>query len=188
MGLEAIATRRDAVLALALGFAGVGGLAAVWPLIDQMNPNSSSLRESVVVDLGTFDVARLKLVQRRSGPILIRWRTPAEIAIAQGVSVASLIDPLARAAGLGDKETATDDNRTKAGHRQWLLVAAACTRCGCLLKDGRVSGFDPEDAFFCACCASRYDLAGRVRAGPAPVNLAVPSYRFIASAKLEISL
>jgi ubiquinol-cytochrome c reductase iron-sulfur subunit len=126
-------------------------------------------------------------VQWKGKPILIRRRTPVEIAIARSISVASLIDPVARVAGLGDKDAAIDDNRTKAGHGEWLVVAGACTRCSCLLKDGRVLGLD-DIAFFCACCASRFDLPGRVRGRPAPMNLAVPSYRFTAPTRLEISL
>jgi ubiquinol-cytochrome c reductase iron-sulfur subunit len=108
--------------------------------------------------------------------------------LAQDVSLTSLIDQVARVAGLGEKDLATDDNRTKAGHREWLVVAGACTRCACLLKDGRALLFDAVDAFFCPCCASRFDLAGRVRGGPAPLNLLVPPYRFIGPAQLEIRL
>lgn len=181
-------TRRDAVVVLSLGFMGVGGLAALWPLVDQMSPNGSSPRDSSEVDLETFDAASLRLVQWKGEPFLIRRRTLEEIAVAQAVSLASLIDRLARVAGLGDKELATDDNRTKAKHREWLVVAGACTRCRCLLKDGRALGLDAFDAFFCPCCASRFDLAGRVSGGPAPLNLLVPPYRFIGPARLEIGV
>jgi ubiquinol-cytochrome c reductase iron-sulfur subunit len=116
------------------------------------------------VDLSAFDAARLKLVRWKGKPIFIRRRTPEEIAIARSISVAFPIEPVAHAAGLGDKDAPIDDNRTEAGHREWLVVAGACTRCSCLLKDGRVLGLD-EIAFFCACCASRFDLAGRIRGG-----------------------
>jgi ubiquinol-cytochrome c reductase iron-sulfur subunit len=181
-------TRRDAIHTLALGFAGVGSLAALWPFVDQMNPNGSSPRDIVEVDLGGFDVAHLKLVQRKGQPIFIRYRTSEEIAIARRISLAFLIDPFARVTGLGEKEHATDDNRTKAGHREWLVVVGARPRCACLLKDGRAAGFDAVDAFFCACCGSRFDVCGRVSVGPALTNLAVPAYRFIAPARIEIGL
>jgi Rieske Fe-S protein len=128
-------TRRDAVVAFS--FVGIGGLAALWPLVDQMNPNGSSARDSLEVDLGAFGAASLKLVRWKGEPYLIRRRTSEEIGIARGVSLTSLTDQVARVAGLGEKDLATDDNRTKAGHREWLVVAGACTRCACLLKDGR---------------------------------------------------
>lgn len=179
-------TRRDALVVLACGFVGVGGLAALWPLVDQMNPNSSTPRDSLEVDLGAFDATSLKLANWKGEPFLIRRRTPEEIAIARSVQPAAMIDSVARVASLGDKDLATDDNRTQAGYRQWLVVAGACTRCACLLKDGRSLGLDAADAFFCACCASRFDLAGRVRSGPARLNLFVPSYRFIGPDRLEI--
>jgi ubiquinol-cytochrome c reductase iron-sulfur subunit len=181
-------TRRDAILTLALGFAGVGSLAALWPLVDQMNPNKSSPRDSLEVDLSAFDAANLKRVQLKGHPILIRYRTLEEIAIARRISLAALIDPFDRVTGLGEKELASDDNRTKTGHREWLVVAGACARCACLLKDGRSLGLDAVDAFFCACCASRFDVAGRVSGGPAPTNLAVPACRFIWPARIVIGL
>jgi ubiquinol-cytochrome c reductase iron-sulfur subunit len=180
--------RRDAILTLALGFAGMGGLAALWPLVDHMNPNKSSLRDSVEVDLSAFEAAQMKLVRLKGQPILIRYRASEEIAIARRISLAALIDPFARVTGLGEKEPASDDNRTKTGHREWLVVAGACTRCACLLKDGRSLGLDAVDAFFCACCASRFDVAGRVSGGPAATNLAVPAYRFISPARIVIGL
>lgn len=180
-------TRRDVVVGLAFGFAGVGALAALRPLVEQMNPNGSSPRDNVEVDLGMLDAGHLKLTQWKGQAIFIRWRAPDEIAISRGISVASLIDPSARVAGLSDRDIATDDNRTKAGHREWLVVAGACTQCSCLLKDGRALSFD-DIAFFCECCASRFDLAGRTMGGPARTNLAVPSYRFIGRSRLEIGL
>lgn len=179
-------TRRDTLVTLALGFAAVGGLAALWPFVDQMNPNRASPSDNVEIDLAAFDPTRIKQVQWKRDPVFIRRRTPEEIALARAVPLASVRDRLARVAGLGAKALASDDNRTKAGHPEWLVVIGACTRCACLLKDGRAGGFDLVEAFFCACCASRYDLAGRVMAGPAPTNLAVPPYRFIAPARIEI--
>jgi ubiquinol-cytochrome c reductase iron-sulfur subunit len=61
-------TRRDAVVFLAYGFVGIGGLAALWPLVDQLNPNGSSARDGLEVDLGAFDAASLKLVRLKGEP------------------------------------------------------------------------------------------------------------------------
>jgi ubiquinol-cytochrome c reductase iron-sulfur subunit len=43
-----------------------------------------------------------------------------------------------------------------------------------------------EQARSVPCHAARFDVAGRVRAGPARTNLPVPPYRFVTASKIEI--
>ena len=40
--------------------------------------------------------------------------------------------------------------------------------------------------WFYPCHGSHYDTSGRIRKGPAPKNLEVPSYSFIADTKIKI--
>jgi ubiquinol-cytochrome c reductase iron-sulfur subunit len=42
------------------------------------------------------------------------------------------------------------------------------------------------DGFFCPCHGSQYDSSGRIRQGPAPLNLAIPPYEFVSDTKIRI--
>ena len=73
-------TRRD-FLFLATGAAGAVGVAAVaWPLVDQMNPDASTLAmSSIEVDIGAIPEGQIVTVKWRGGPVFIRHRTKKEI-------------------------------------------------------------------------------------------------------------
>jgi ubiquinol-cytochrome c reductase iron-sulfur subunit len=166
--------RRDFIVQAAGAFVGVGGALALWPFIDQMNPNSATPPLPVTeVDLQPIEPGQMISVLWRGAPILIRHRTPQEIALARSTPLSHLRDGLARNAALPAKAPASDDNRTKQGRASWLVVVGLCTHLGCMLRPSEVSSPDGE-AWFCPCHAARFDLAGRVRAGPALTNLAVP--------------
>jgi ubiquinol-cytochrome c reductase iron-sulfur subunit len=178
-------TRRDFVVWAAAAFAGVGCVAAAWPFVAQMAPNSGSRRDTVETDVGTIEPGRLKVVRWKTEPVLIRRRTPEEVELSRRVELGSLIDPLARVPGVDPKAQASDANRAR--NSTWLVVIGVCTRCACLIKEAdRNYAASPDEVFFCPCCASWFDLAGRARRGPAPRNLIVPPYRFIAPARIEI--
>jgi|SRR5581483_986367 len=181
----ACSVRRDFVVQAAVAFVGVGSLISLWPFIDQMNPNPSSLRDTIDVDLTPIEPGQIKQVQWKGQPILIHHRTPEEIARAQKVGLSSLIDPFARVTGLPEDAPAIDANRTKPGHHAWLVVAGLCTYCGCLIRPAEDFTLTGE-AFLCPWCASRFDALGRVLAGPAPRNLAVPRYEFLAPFKIRL--
>ena len=62
---------------------------------------------------------------------------------------------------------------------EWLIVVGVCTHLGCVPL-GQKPG-EPRGEFggwFCPCHGSHYDTSGRIRKGPAPLNLAVPPYAF----------
>ena len=44
----------------------------------------------------------------------------------------------------------------------------------------------PYGGWFCPCHGSVYDTSGRIRQGPAPLNLAVPPYNFTANTTIKI--
>jgi quinol-cytochrome oxidoreductase complex cytochrome b subunit len=56
-----------------------------------------------------------------------------------------------------------------------MVMVGVCTHLGCvpLGQEGDFGGW------FCPCHGSQYDTAGRIRKGPAPTNLAVPTFTFI---------
>ena len=68
----------------------------------------------------------------------------------------------------------TDEERRK-GPEQWMIVVGICTHLGCIPLTMK----GDFDAFFCPCHGSHYDSSGRIRIGPAPLNLEVPHHRFL---------
>jgi ubiquinol-cytochrome c reductase iron-sulfur subunit len=181
-------TRRDVILVAAAGFAAVGAAAALWPLLDQMNPDQSALSVATTeLDLADVDPGQAITVMWRGKPIFVRHRTDEEIAAAKAVPVDDLPDPVARNANLPDDAPATDENRTTKGHEGFLIMIGICTHLGCIPK-GQAPGDNKGDydGWFCPCHGSQYDTAGRIRKGPAPQNLAIPPYAFTSDTKVKI--
>ena len=177
-------TRRD-FLYIATGMAGAVGAAAVaWPFIDQMRPDASTLAlASVEVDVAQLEPGMSLTVKWRGKPVFIRNRTPEEIEAAKAVPLAELKDPVARNANLPSDAPATDVDRAAGeGKENWLIMVGVCTHLGCvpLGQSGEYNGW------FCPCHGSHYDTAGRVRKGPAPENLAVPTFAFISDTRVRI--
>jgi len=147
----------------------VGGLA--WPFIDQMNPSGDTLAmASMEFDLAKVELGQQVTVKFQGKPLFLRHRTPQEIAAAIKDDHAALRDP------------ATDESRHKPGKAEWLVVVGTCTHLGCVPTFG---GGD-YGGWFCPCHGSHYDTSGRIRKGPAPKNLAVPTYAFLSDTKVKI--
>lgn len=165
------ATRRD-FLYVATGAVGVVGVAGVvWPLIDQMNPDASVLAlSSIEFDVSSIEVGQSVTIKWRGLPVFVRHRTEAEIEEAKAVPLSELKDP------------ATDAERTKEGHEEWLIMIANCTHLGCI----PVGESGEYDGWFCPCHGSVYDTAGRIRKGPAPKNLVLPPYEFVSDTLVQI--
>jgi len=181
-------TRRDVILIAAGGFAAIGAGAALWPLLDQMNPDASALSLATTeVDISHVEAGQALTVMWRGKPIFIRHRTDQEIAKAKDFSVDDLIDPLARNANLPEDAPASDDNRAAKDREPWLVMVGICTHLGCIPKGQAVGDYKGEfGGWFCPCHGSQYDTAGRVRIGPAPQNLAIPPYSFLSDQKIKI--
>ena len=180
-------TRRDFIHIAATAFTTIGAAAALWPLISQMNPDRSALSlASTELDLAPIQEGQAVTVMWRGKPIFVRHRTADEIQKAKAVPLSDLKDPIARVQDAPD-EPATDENRTKAGKEQWLVMIGICTHLGCIPKGQRL-GDDrgPYGGWFCPCHGSMYDTAGRIRQGPAPQNLAIPPYAFETDTKIKI--
>src|SRR5215813_1888814 len=167
-------TRRD-FLMLATGAIGAFGVAAVaWPFIDQMNPAQDVLALATTeVDISKVAVGQSITVLWRGHPVFIRHRTPEEIKAAEDVKLSNLRDPQA------------DDKRVQ--KPEWLIVVGVCTHLGCVPQGQKPS--EPRGQFggwFCPCHGSEYDTSGRIRRGPAPLNLAVPTYVFETDTEVKI--
>ncbi|XP_073130120.1 cytochrome b-c1 complex subunit Rieske-4, mitochondrial-like [Henckelia pumila] len=123
---------------------------------------------SLEVDLANIEPGATVTVKWRGKPVFIRRRTEDDINLANSVDVASLRDPQ------------QDSERVK--NPEWLVVVGVCTHLGCipLPNAGDFGGW------FCPCHGSHYDISGRIRKGPAPFNLEVPTYSFLEENKLLV--
>ena len=175
-------TRRDFIYYATAGAGAVAVGAAVWPLIDQMNPSADvQALSSIRVDVSGVDQGSQLTVKWLGKPVFIRRRTEAEIEAARDVDVSSLPDPIARNENLQGEAEATDQNRALDETGEWLVQIGVCTHLGCVplsnagdyVLDSGVGGW------FCPCHGSHYDTAGRIRKGPAPENLPVPIAEFV---------
>lgn len=168
-------TRRD-FLYYATGGAGVVAVgAAVWPLVNQMNPSADvQALSSIRVDVSNLEPGAQLTVKWLGKPVFIRRRTEEEIAAERAVPLADLPDQIARNANGTDGAEATDENRALDENGEWLVQMGVCTHLGCvpLADSGEFGGW------FCPCHGSHYDLSGRIRKGPAPENLPIPPARF----------
>ncbi len=167
-------TRRDFLYVATGAFAAVGVAGIAWPLIDQMNPDASALAlASIEVDISNIEVGQSITVKWRGKPVFIRHRTEQEIAEAEAVNLDVLRDPQ------------TDEQRVI--KPEWLVMVGICTHLGCVPKGQKVSDEKGDyDGWFCPCHGSHYDTSGRIRVGPAPLNLEVPEYAFISDDKIKI--
>ena len=164
-------TRRDFLYLATGAVAGVGGLAAVWPLIDQMNPARDVLAlASVEVDLSPIVEGQSITVMWRGKPLFVRRRTAAEIEEARQAPLADLKDPQA------------DSERVKEDRPEWLVLVGVCTHLGCV----PLGAAGDYGGWFCPCHGSHYDTSGRIRKGPAPTNLPVPEYVFLDDSRIVV--
>jgi ubiquinol-cytochrome c reductase iron-sulfur subunit len=165
-------TRRD-FLFLATGAVGaIGAAAVVWPFVSQMAPDAATVAAGAPVELDLTPIAEGQIVKIfwRGKLIFVRHRTAAEIEAARQAPLTALPDPQA------------DEARVKEGKAQWLVVYGNCTHLGCvpLGQAGEYKGW------FCPCHGSVFDTSGRIRQGPAPINLPIPPYTFVADTKIRI--
>lgn len=76
------------------------------------------------------------------------------------------------------------NNETQSPNDEVLTdeLTGVCTHLGCV-PIGEAGDFG---GWFCPCHGSHYDISGRIRKGPAPLNLEIPEYDFPEDGKLVI--
>jgi ubiquinol-cytochrome c reductase iron-sulfur subunit len=164
--LELIAGAGAAILAGGVGVA----------LIDSMDPSKDVLAvSSVEIDLTPIALGSGITAMWQGKPIFIRHRSAQEITAAQNVNLADLRDPQ------------TDQSRVRAGHDQWIILIGICTHLGCIPLGNKPTDMRGEwGGWFCPCHGSQYDTSGRIRKGPAPLDLALPPYAFETATRIKI--
>jgi len=145
--------------------AGAGIAAASWPFINSMNPSTDILaRAESQIELDGIVPGEMRTVEWQGKPVFILRRTEDQV-VEMGTSHGSSKDP------------EPDEERVQKS--EWLVVIGLCTHLGCVPNRN-------SDGWFCPCHGSVYDNSGRILKGPAPRNLDLPPYEFIAENKILI--
>ncbi|MEP3334329.1 ubiquinol-cytochrome c reductase iron-sulfur subunit [Sedimentitalea sp.] len=168
-------TRRDFLYYATAGAGAVTAGAAIWPLVNQMNPSADvKALSSILVDVSDVEVGTQITVKWLGKPVFIRRRTEEEILEAREVTMAELIDTSSENANKPGTDAA-DENRSLDEAGEWLVMMGVCTHLGCVPLGEGAGEFH---GWFCPCHGSHYDTSGRIRKGPAPRNLDVPVSAF----------
>jgi len=176
-------TRRDFLYYAVAGTGAVGAGAAIWPLVNQMNPSADvKALSSIRVDISEIAPGTQLTVKWLGKPVFIRRRTEAEISEARAVEMAELIDVSARNKNAPELD-ASDQNRALDETGEWLVMMGVCTHLGCVPLGDGAGDFH---GWFCPCHGSHYDTSGRIRKGPAPENLQVPVAKFVDATTIKL--
>jgi len=176
-------TRRDFIYYATAGAGAVVTGAAVWPLVNQMNP-SADVRAlaSIRVDISAVEPGTQLTLLWQGKPVFVRARTQDEIDAARAVNLDDLVDRNAENANIGAEAEATDENRALSEDGVWLVQMGSCTHLGCIPL-GEAGDFG---GWYCPCHGSHYDTSGRIRKGPAPRNLPIPVAEFVDATTIKL--
>ncbi|KAH9503006.1 Cytochrome b-c1 complex subunit Rieske, mitochondrial [Bulinus truncatus] len=123
----------------------------------------------VEVKLDDIPEGRNVTVTWRGKPLFVKHRTDEEIEREAAVDLSTLRDPQLDA--------------DRAINPKFLILVGVCTHLGCIpiANTGDFPG-----GYFCPCHGSHYDASGRIRKGPAPLNLEVPNYEYITDTTVAV--
>uniref|UniRef100_A0A914WHI6 Rieske domain-containing protein n=1 Tax=Plectus sambesii TaxID=2011161 RepID=A0A914WHI6_9BILA len=157
--------RRAFTHALTYGVGGVMGLFIAKEAVHDIVAYKSMAADmralaSIEVEIGDIPEGTSKTFEWRGKPVFVRHRTAEEIAREKAVVVSELRDPQ------------QDSERVK--KEEWSVLIGVCTHLGCV----PIAGAGDFGGYYCPCHGSHYDASGRIRKGPAPLNLEVPAYKF----------
>jgi ubiquinol-cytochrome c reductase iron-sulfur subunit len=184
-------TRRDFLFIATATVGAVGAAATLVPLVDQMNPDASTLAAGGPVDLDVskIDEGQQVMVRWRQRPIFVFRRSKQTLdALQSKEMIGQLADPNSEA--LQQPPYAANWHRSL--KPEFGVLVGICTHLGCIpLFYPSASATTPVSnwlgGYFCPCHGSKYDAAGRVYSGvPAPYNLPVPPYRFVNDKTLRV--
>jgi ubiquinol-cytochrome c reductase iron-sulfur subunit len=184
-------SRRDFLYIATATVGAVGAAATLVPLIDQMNPDASTLAAGGPVDL---DVSKIEegaqvVIRWRERPIFVFRRSKKTLDSLQSSQLLSqLADPNSQQ--LQQPPYATNWHRSI--KPEFGILVGICTHLGCIplfypQPNATAPVTDWPGGYFCPCHGSKYDPAGRVFSGvPAPYNLPVPPYRFVNDTTIRV--
>ena len=175
-------TRRNLVVATS-AVGAVAGVGVAIPFAASMLPSEKAKAAGapVEVDLAAIAPGELKVIEWRGKPVWVIRRTKEMLDSLKAVAP-SLVDPDSKSS----KQPAYAKNEVRSEKPEWMVMEGVCTHLGCSPQmkaaDAKAEmGADWAGGFYCPCHGSKFDLAGRVfRGAPAPTNLVVPPYEFMA--------
>lgn len=114
------------------------------------------------IDISKIPEGTTYVAKWRGNPIFVSHRSPKDIADARkDDNNPSLRDP--------------ELDADRSPNPKYHIALAICTHFGCV----PIAGAGNWGGYFCPCHGSHYDKAGRIRHGPAPLNLNIPPYKFL---------
>ena len=168
--------KRDFIFIATGAAAAAGAVSLGWPLVAQMGKAADTLAAgSIEIDVSKVAEGQQLKMLWRGKPVFVRHRTPAEIKIAEDTLISDCPDPEEDSARLIAKPDGTVDPR-------YLVMIGVCTHFGCI-PVGESGDFN---GWYCPCHGSHYDTSGRIRKGPAPLNMEVPKYEFVNDNTIKI--
>ncbi|MCK0506850.1 ubiquinol-cytochrome c reductase iron-sulfur subunit [Aromatoleum anaerobium] len=171
----------------------VGGVAVVAtavPFVASLTPSerAKAAGAPVEADIGKLAPGEMMTVEWRGKPVWILRRTPEMLASLEKTEPL-VSDP----ASEKPMQPEYAQNKHRSINPEYLVAVGICTHLGCSPSDkfkvGAESGVGPDwpGGFLCPCHGSLFDLAGRVyRSMPAPDNLEIPPYKFLADTRILI--
>lgn len=114
----------------------------------------------IEVDLNSIPEGKNAIFKWQGKPLFVRHRTQDEIEDVRGVDISTLRHP--------------EHDHDRVTQEKWLVLIGVCTHLGCV----PISNAGEYGGYFCPCHGSHYDASGRIRKGPAPLNLEIPKHEF----------
>ncbi|XP_071512422.1 cytochrome b-c1 complex subunit Rieske, mitochondrial [Panulirus ornatus] len=161
---ESASSRRSFTYML-VGGGTVAGIYSAKTIVTQFVSSLSASADVLAlakIEVNLNDVPEGKSVtfKWRGKPLFVRHRTDEDIEKEASVDLSTLRDP--------------EHDSVRCAEPKWLVVLGVCTHLGCV----PITDAGDYGGYYCPCHGSHYDTAGRIRKGPAPLNLEVPPYVF----------
>ena len=186
---------RRGMLVATCAAGGVVGLATAGALVSTFQPSERAKAAGAPVEVDISDVApgAMKVVEWRGNPVWILRRTP-EMMASLAKNDDKVADPHSdKIYQLAMPAYAKNDTRSRAEHKEVLVVVGICSHLGCSPSSRFAEGAQPSlpsdwtGGFLCPCHGSTFDLAARVfKNKPAPTNLDVPPYMYLSDTRIVI--
>jgi ubiquinol-cytochrome c reductase iron-sulfur subunit len=186
---------RRGMLVATCAAGGVVGLATAGALVSTFQPSERAKAAGAPVEADISDIApgSMKVVEWRGKPVWILRRTPEMMASLAKVD-AQVADPASeKFYQLDTPAYAKNATRSRAEHKELLVVVGICSHLGCSPSSRFAAGAQPSlpddwtGGFLCPCHGSTFDLAARVfKNKPAPTNLDVPPYMYLSDTRIVI--
>ena len=187
-------TRRG-VLVGTCAVGGVVGLGTAGALVSTFQPSerAKAAGAPVEADISDLNPGEMKVVEWRGNPVWILKRTP-EMMAALSKTDDKVADPQSeKPYQIPMPEYAKNAHRSRAEHKDILVVVGICSHLGCSPTSRFATGPQPNlpadwtGGFLCPCHGSTFDLAARVYKNvPAPNNLDVPPHMYLSDTMLLI--